>query len=347
MRNTFLRDLFTGAAALAGIAALAVMLFLFGEVQGRLKRTIDVTLRIESATGLSDASGVTVNGVRIGRVTATRAVFDDAGAFTGVDVRVELEGGMPIPEPSAVLIDRSLVGEGTLQLEVPVGRALAGRVLANGMRVPADDAAPPLRVETTLGRLADSVSGAVREPLGRFGSTAEKIEKLADTYTAVGEQINQMLSPDPSGGPGLRSIVTRADAVLASAQKWLAQDDLLGKARASLDRLEETLDKTRTLAESWTRTAETVDRQARELGAEARVAREQMSQTLGRVDTAAEELARIGAAVNAGEGSLGQLVKNPDLYRSAQDAAQRLDTALVELKLLIEKLKAEGVRIRL
>lgn len=347
MRSTFLRDLITGAVSLMGVVALVVMLFLFGELQGRLKRTMEVTLRVESSTGLSDASAVTVNGVRVGRVAGTRAVFDEAGVFTGVEIRISLESGMPIPEPSSVLIDRSLVGEGTLQLDVPVGKALQGRVLANGMRVPADDAAPPLRVETTLGRLADSVTGAVREPLGRFGSTAEKIEKLADTYTAVGEQLHQLLAADAGDGPNIRSVVARVDTVLAGAEKWLAQDDLLAKARESLDRLNQSLTDAKALAEAWTKTAETLDHQAQSLGAEAKVAREQMTQTLARVDTAVEELARIGSSVNAGEGSLGQLVKNPDLYRSAQDAAQRLDAALVELKLLLEKFKAEGVRVKL
>jgi ABC-type transporter Mla subunit MlaD len=346
MRNTFLRDLITGLVSIMGITALVAMLFLFGELQGRLSRTIGVTLRLESATGLSDASAVTVNGVRVGRIASTRAVFDRDGAFRGVEVRVELNPGVPVPEPSSVLIDRSLVGEGTLQLEVPVGVAHAGRVLADGMRVPADDRAPPLRVETTLGRLADSVSGAVREPLGRLGGAAERIERLADTYTAVGEQVLHLLAAE-SGEPNLRSVVARADAVLASAQRWLDQDELLADARRSLQSLEDTLAEVRSLAGEWKKTAGTIDEQSRELAAQVRVAREQLGHTLERVDRAVEELSRLGAAINAGEGTIGQLVTNPDLYHSAQDAAQRLDAALVELKLLIEKVRAEGVRVRL
>lgn len=346
MRNTFLRDLITALVSLAGITALVAMLFLFGELQGRLTRTIGVTLRLESATGLSDASAVTVNGVRVGRVASTTAVFDRDRAFRGVDVRLELDANVPVPEPEFVFIDRSFVGEGTLQLEVPVGPARAGRVLADGMRVPADDSAPPLRVETTLGRLADSVTGAVREPLGRLGHAAEKIERLADTYTAVGEQILALLAAE-SGEPSLRSVVARADAVLTSAQQWLDNDELLADARQSLRSLDETLAEARSLASEWKKAAGTIEEQSRELASQVRVAREQLGQTLARVDSAAEELSRLGAAINAGQGTIGQLVTNPDLYRSAQDAAERLDAALVELKLLIEKVRAEGVRVRL
>jgi ABC-type transporter Mla subunit MlaD len=346
MRNTFLRDLITGLVSIMGVTALVLMLFLFGEVQGRLTRTIDVTLRLESAAGLSDASAVTVNGVRVGRVAGARALIDPEGRFRGVEVRVQLDPTVPVPEPASVLIDRSLVGDGTLQLEIPVGAPVAGRVLADGMRVPADDNAPPLRTETTLGRLAESVSGAVREPLGRLGDTAAKFERLADTYNAVGEQILSLLAAD-SAELNLRGVVSRADGVLASARKWLDDPELFDGARRSVRELNETIREVRTLAEAWTRTAGAVEERSRELTAEARIAREQLGQTLERVDHAVDELARLGATVNAGEGTLGQLVTNPDLYRSAQDVAQRLDAALVELKLLIEKLRAEGVRVRL
>jgi hypothetical protein len=43
---------------------------------------------------------------------------------------------------------------------------------------------------------------------------------------------------------------------------------------------------------------------------------------------------------------MAQLLNNPDLYNSMNDAAVRLERALTEAQLLIEKFKAEGVPVR-
>ena len=52
-------------------------------------------------------------------------------------------------------------------------------------------------------------------------------------------------------------------------------------------------------------------------------------------------------SVNSGKGTLGQLVNNPDLYHSLNDAAKRLEKALGEVELLAQKIKAEGVKVGL
>jgi uncharacterized protein YukE len=72
-----------------------------------------------------------------------------------------------------------------------------------------------------------------------------------------------------------------------------------------------------------------------------------------RLNPALDELARTleeargtFRRANQGEGTVAQLLNNPDLYRSLEDAAQRLDLVLREAQLALQKVKAEGVRIR-
>lgn len=238
------------------------------------------------------------------------------------------------------------MGEGTLQLELPVGASAAADRLVDGDTIPADPDQPPLVVQNSLERLAESVSA----PLSGFRSTAGKLERLADTYTTVGEQLIELLRAGDAGNggaPSVRSVIARADAVLAGAQEWLEQDQILAEARETLGRLNATLDQATATAKSIDSAATTIDEQTRALGREATLVRERVVESLGAVDRAVEEFAAVGAAINAGGGTLGQLVENPDLYRSAQDAVERLDAALTDLQLLIEKFKAEGVRLKL
>ena len=53
----------------------------------------------------------------------------------------------------------------------------------------------------------------------------------------------------------------------------------------------------------------------------------------------------IGARINRGEGTLGQLSTNEDLYRSLDASIKQLQTLIQEGQLLIEKFRDEGVPI--
>ena len=56
-----------------------------------------------------------------------------------------------------------------------------------------------------------------------------------------------------------------------------------------------------------------------------------------------EETRQLTRLASEGEGTIGQLLNNPDLYRSLTDAVTRLDRVLSEIQLLTEKIKAEGL----
>ena len=49
------------------------------------------------------------------------------------------------------------------------------------------------------------------------------------------------------------------------------------------------------------------------------------------------------SGINRGEGTVGQLARNPELYNSVKDAADRLEMALRELQLRVQKYKDEGI----
>jgi hypothetical protein len=47
-----------------------------------------------------------------------------------------------------------------------------------------------------------------------------------------------------------------------------------------------------------------------------------------------------------GDGTVGKLLNDPALYQNFNDAAERIQKAVDEMKLLIEKWKAEGVPVQ-
>ena len=69
--------------------------------------------------------------------------------------------------------------------------------------------------------------------------------------------------------------------------------------------------------------------------------------TVNHLDELLSQFVEFGKVLNDSEGSLGQFMNNPDLYRSLNSAAERLDKALTELQLLLQKFKAEGIKVGL
>lgn len=330
-----IRDFMTGLVALFGLVGTIIVLILFGEFADTGRKFYEFDIHATSAGGLSDTSKVTLNGVKVGQVTATSVMPPPA---SGAEIKVKIYEGVRIPKSAQVTIDKSFVGEASLEFQIlpdTHASALSDVIEPNSVFEAGETA-------STLQRLAASI----QKPLERFDATATKIETLAETYTEVGERIKELLEPrtlaDVQGGkaPNIRSTIARADQALADASRLMNDEALVGQARAVLDRAHKTLDDISRLAADWSATAANVDSKLAGVS-------EQAVAMLRSTDKAAAELAATLEAVNQGKGTLGQLVNNPDLYNSLRDAAARLDRALVQVQLLVEKYKAEGIPLRL
>lgn len=329
-----IRDFLTGAVALFGLVGTVIVLILFGEFADTGRKFYHFTLHVPSAGGLSDTSMVTLNGVRVGQVTKTSVLPPPAN---GAEIIVKVYDEVKIPKLVQVSIDKGFVGDASLEFRVP---ATAQASELSDVIQP-DSVFQAGEASSTLERLASSI----QKPLARFSTTAEKIEKLADTYTAVGERINELMEPrtlaevEAGKEPNVRSTIARADKALAQATSVISDEQLVGEAKRVLSRANTVMDDISNLAKTWTSTAATVDKGVNTITADA-------AGTLQATQKAATELAAALETINKGQGTMGQLLQNPDLYNSLRDAAQRLDRALSEVQMLVEKYRAEGVPLK-
>jgi phospholipid/cholesterol/gamma-HCH transport system substrate-binding protein len=329
-----IRDFLTGAVALFGLVGTVIVLILFGEFADTGRKYYNFTLHVPSAGGLSDTSAVTLNGVKVGQVTGTAVLPPPAN---GAEIKVKIYDDVKIPKLVTVSIDKGFVGDASLEFRVPAA-ATAGQLT---QVIEPESVFEAGEASSTLERLASSI----QKPLQRFGQTAEKIEKLADTYTAVGERVNELLEPrtlaDVQAGkePNIRSTIARADVALARATAVISDEELVGEAKRVLARANTVMDDVSGLAKTWTNTAANLDKNVNTITADA-------TGTLQATQKAATELAAAIETINKGQGTMGQLLQNPDLYNSLRDAAQRLDRALNEVQMLVEKYRAEGLPLK-
>lgn len=343
MRYPLMRDFLTGLTALAGLVGLIATLLIAGELTGIAERRYEVTVHVSNANGLSPSSAVTLNGVKIGSVSS--AAVRDSAAGSGATLVLRVREDVRIPRAATVAIERSFVGDASLEFTVPEG--LSAEQLS--------DAIPPggvIDAGAAPGMLA-RLEGMVKGPLDRLTETAGRVDGLVEEWTNVGRRINEMVEPrtlaDVEAGkqPNVRSAIERLDGAVADAQVWMKHTDVIGQAKDLITRAGNVFDEVMTTAKTWTGTGKTLDEETKLTAEQIRTLSGEAVTTLRAAENAADNFAQLVERINKGEGTAGQLATNPDLYRSLKDAADRLDRALTEVQLLVEKYKAEGIPLKL
>lgn len=333
------RDILIGLTAIVGAGALAAMLLMFGEISLAQAARYRFTLRLDHAGGLSRTSPVRLNGVRVGEVAEIRNAADPRD---GVELVLAIDQGIRVPRDAAVEFDRGFVGDTTLSLVVPRAR-------------PADDPGfigPGETIERSGRGMMDMIGSLFDKHLKGLDQAAESFRQLSDTYTRVGQRAEELLAPrtvaEVEGGKpaNLMSTLARLDAAVTDARKWVGDDSLRHDAREAISKAADLFNRAGELVDSWTRAAGSLTDNGNRISANIEGAARDFAALTRNLGEALHEIRGIAGRINAGEGTLGQLVTNPDLYRSLDDAAKRLEKALTEAQLLIEKYRKEGIPIQ-
>jgi phospholipid/cholesterol/gamma-HCH transport system substrate-binding protein len=341
------RDFMVGLTALLGVGMLFFALMFFGELT--FERQYEFRVRVANASGLQQSSRVTMNGVSIGQIRRTAVLPPSIG---GVELTVSINRGIDIPRGAEISVERGLIGDAALDFVIPVGlspeeqRDLVreGDIFEGGSP------------STMFDRIAKTVEG----PLSKLSDTVDKFDKLVEVYTGVGERIASELEPrtqadlDAGMRPNLFTAIEKLDTALASANSWLTDEELRSSIKQTIADAQTMLNEASDAAKQIRASAESAERTLGEVGEGVADARRRI-ETLGdqaaglivQAEQAAGTLHTLLNEASKGQGTVGQLMKNPDLYNSLNDATRRLEKTLVEVQLLIEQYKAEGIKLRL
>ena len=341
MRST-IRDFVVGMTAILGLVGLAVLLWLIGDLPFVKTASYMIRLQMDNAAGVLPSAPITLNGVRVGIVKTVLNNPDDP--HNGVELGLAIEKSVRVPKDVSVSVLRDFVGASTLALTTnPESKAGDTNFFAPG---------EVFKTQASVPGLTGDLSKLLDKRLATLDTAVEKFNTLADEYTTVGKRMNELLAPRTAeevaaGKPAnLVSAIDRFDKAVADARTWLGDDALKGDARTAIHGFSSTLEKTTSLIEAWKGTAEKLNSTADKAGDSFNKAMDSFSQATRELSTTLHTVQEIAGKVNQGEGTAGQLLNNPDLYRNLTDAAAKLEAALNEAQLLIQKYRAEGIPIR-
>lgn len=324
------RNFAVGLTAIFALAALAGLLLAFGELQWLWTPRYEVRVRANSGAGLRSGSQVTLQGVPVGQV---RSVTVRPGASPPVEVVLAVDASIDIPAGAALATSSSLLGGGAkIDIAIPADFAPGAAVLAH------DGSAV---IDANFLSLEERLMAAVEERMGGLSDALASVGRLASS-------LNDLVTeePGPEGADtSIRGAIHRLNQVLASAHRAFQNaNEFLGDEQMRTD-ARNAVWKANTLIEAATGAANSVAAAAEGIRGDSRELTKGVLPLLDQMSTTLEQVERVAADAREGRGTIGRLMSNADLYESLRDAAESLRESMDELKLLLRKVREEGLGV--
>jgi len=269
-----------------------------------------LTARFDNLKGLQKGDDVQIAGVRVGAVRTTRLIGRQAEAVLIIDPGVEIAS-----DAVAMVATSSLLG--TNHLEITVGTPGA-HPLAPGSEIKTRDTVDMNEVIARLGSLGDRMEQVVNQigqtlNGGQGGNLFTKIDKLV---TDNGPKLTATISNLQTITDKIRS----GDGTLGRlVNDHQLHDDLL----ASVDQLKGAATDARAMVDN----AQTILNQVK-AGKGALGVLLYDEQTGDQLKATAKNLEALSVKLNSDQSTLGHLISDDTLYRSAQGTLHKVDQAM-------------------
>jgi phospholipid/cholesterol/gamma-HCH transport system substrate-binding protein len=358
-----------GVMVIATLLLAGILVVLFSDTGSLVRGRYTVIIHFDEAPGVTEGTPVRKSGILIGRVSKVDFA-EQGGVNVTVEINdgVELRRS-EVPQVSGSLLGGDVVIQfvqrprppsttppaetqspppGEPNDVPPESRTGAGQPPANqGAAAPKT----PVPSSDELIKPGDYIQGTVApSPVQVITNLQDNLAVAVDSLSHAGSEvgkvaasINKMLEGNEDQ---INQIIANTDKTLQSFQRALANvEDVIGdpevreNLRRSIDELPQLLSDTRAAMNTVRTTVESVDRNMRNLegftgplGERGEQMVDRVDRTIARMDGLLAELSEFGKKLNSGEGSLGRILRDPDLYQNLNKAAQNLARLTCELQ---------------
>lgn len=335
------QNFLVGLMGIGGIICLCVILLLFGYIPPWFEGGYDIHIELNQSGGLTEDSRVRLSGVDIGRV---QSVTLQAPPKRGVIILTRIRSDVQIPINAHVTVVAHILG-GSPALEFDLDQLEENEMMA---MLPTDGNA---RVKGRVPNLASRVSAEMQAVLdGPF----EQFTHLSRAWTRLGENFNKLVEPrstdEVTAGrfpANLSTILERGDGRITELKSVLAGlNALFNDPKLTAD-IRNAAASASTMTKKVTIAADRFSSLATETGQNIDQLADSYVTLADNLSTALTTMHRIVEKINKGEGTASKLLNDPAVFNNLNDALERINLAVDDLRLLLEKWKQEGVPIRL
>lgn len=268
-----------------------------------LRETYRVTAILNDATGLKPGVPVRLGGVDIGQVESISLPGTD---MQGVEVELAIRKGVAIRKDAQLYVTtQGLLGERYLEFQLLTGE---------GENLPADDTARVVGiVPPTLSRLTESASQLIVN-IDRIFQAPEfeaNIKATANNAREVSQKSSEFMD-------SAKAFMRRLDEFLARGEEVLAEF--------------------RKTAESATTAIGSAEAHVNEVAKSTANLVASLQENSARLQESLESLTGMIRRVDEGEGTLGQFVRNPEIFHRLTELLELLSVAVFNLNRTIQYL---------
>ncbi len=370
-----------GVMVFATILITLILVFMFGDFHQIIHGTYEVRVWLREAPGVAVDTPVRKSGILIGRVT--RIEFAD-GIRNPDEVRSalgisedEFERGvvltMAIQADKRIYADEiarvrtSLLGDAVVQI-VRNANHVSGVPGPKGFAGPEGPAGPREPVEADQwirGEIAEDAIETVRDLAPKLEQVMDSIHESSETIGDLAANFHRLLDRHEENID--RTFAKTADTLdaveefAASANRILGDEQTQLDFRRSLERLPVVLEDTHKAVVSiehsmgnFNRTLRNIEDFTEPLGRDAEQMVARVDSSLARLDQLAGELVQFSQAINKRDGTLGQLIHNPELYhnlnrtiRNVEHLTRKVEPILDDARVFSDRVaRNPGVLVR-
>ncbi len=291
------------------IFALALFIWGFNFLKGfnLFKEQRVVYAVYERVGGLNRANPVSINGLKVGQVSD---IFFEPGFSGNIIVEISFESQIPIPRNSIALIFSSdLMGSKAINLQL------------------GNDSIYINSGDTLNTRIEASLKEAVNQQIQPLKAKAEELILSIDSVVTViksifnekaKENLSNSLASIQQTFANLESASYNLDTLVSSQKTRLAQimfnlESITNTLRENEGNIDNILTNFSTLSDS--------------------LAKADIPETFAKINSVVGEVAEIVEKINNGEGSIGMLVNDENLYKDLQKSAEQLHLLMEDIRL--------------
>lgn len=294
-----------------GIVATIGLIVLFFGLQflkglNLFSNTNTYTMIFNNVDGLGTAAPIFADGVKVGNVGNIQYDYEKGGAII---VEAELDKQLRVPKGTMAEIESDLMGNmqvnllmGTNKNDILApgdeieGRLYSGALDKASAMVPAIQQMLP-----KLDSILHSVNVLLANPA--LAQSLENMEVITSNLKQTSREATQLMAALNGTVPQMASkadgVMTKADASMGNVQQLTGNLAKLDIA-STMDMVNSTL-------------ANTKD-------------------AMAKINTSMGDINKLTADINDQKGSLGKLMKDPDLYNNLSNTARSADSLLIDLK---------------
>jgi phospholipid/cholesterol/gamma-HCH transport system substrate-binding protein len=319
-----------GVMVLATAIIAGILVVLFGDLPSLVQATYPLKMSFSDARGISGGTPVRKNGILVGRVNSV--MLDERG---GVSVVADIDSYVPVYKDEVPRISSTILGDSEIQL-VP------GRIVPPRQRLGPE--------EVLVGAVSRDPMEAFATLEPKLGNALDSLAQASDSVQKLSTNIDRMFM---GGDDRFERVLRKTEATLDAFNSAMKNiDDVMGDPASREDikdtiaALPEVVADLRKTVQGIGTTVDTADRNLRNLegltkplGDRGSAMVAQIDRTIGRLDETLQQAAMFTKALNESQGTLGKLVRDPQVYNDLAQAAATVNKLTKELRPIVDDVR--------